>query len=379
MSTFFKELTSFSDFALFSKDDHYQPVPDDWWVIITDVKGSTQAVREGRYRDVNTLGAATIVAATRAALTRDFPFVFGGDGATLLVPPEYAEEVKARLLGLKALARENFALDLRVGAVLVEELTRAGKTLEVGRFALNPVLAQATIRGAGLIWAEHLIKSEPERYEAQSDRVGEPDLASLSCRWQPIPSQRGQVLALLVQAREGREAAYEELLTAFAEIFPAGLESLNPAQATGRNAYHTTVENLRGERRYHTSAFSLSFIRRALFIIVGNFIIRSSLTAGVRSYVADTASHSDFRKFDETLRMVIDCTEEEIDRVHEVLDGLYRAGKIAYGTHVTSHALMTCFVESLQEGGHMHFLDAQDGGYTAAAVQLKQQLKEETS
>ncbi len=40
---------------------------------------------------------------------------------------------------------------------------------------------------------------------------------------------------------------------------------------------------------------------------------------------------------------------------------------------------MTCFVESLQEGGHMHFLDAQDGGYTAAAVQLKQQLKEETS
>ena len=154
---------------------------------------------------------------------------------------------------------------------------------------------------------------------------------------------------------------------------------MNPAQATGRNAYHTTVENLRGERRYHTSAFSLSFIRRALFIIVGNFIIQSRLTAGVRSYVADTASHSDFRKFDETLRMVIDCTEDEIDRVHEVLDGLYRAGKIAYGTHVTSHALMTCFVESLQEGGHMHFLDAQDGGYTAAAVQLKQQLKEETS
>ena len=47
MSTFFKELTSFSDFALFSKDDHYQPVPDDWWVIITDVKGSTQAVTQG--------------------------------------------------------------------------------------------------------------------------------------------------------------------------------------------------------------------------------------------------------------------------------------------------------------------------------------------
>ena len=51
-----------------------------------------------------------------------------------------------------------------------------------------------------------------------------------------------------------------------------------------------------------------------------------------------------------------------------VREGRYRAGKIAYGTHVTGHALMTCFVESLQEGG-----------YTAAAVQFKQQLKEETS
>ena len=73
-------------------------------------------------------------------LTRDFPFVFCA---------ARIEEVKARRWVVKALARENY---LRVGAVLVE-LTRAGKPLEVGRFALNPVLAQATIRGAGLIWA----------------------------------------------------------------------------------------------------------------------------------------------------------------------------------------------------------------------------------
>ena len=82
--------------------------------------------------------------------------------------------------------------------------------------------------------------------------------------------------------------------------------------------------------------------------------------------MADTASHSDFRKFDETLRMVIDCTEDEIDRVHEVLGGLYRAGKIAYGTHVTSHALMTCFVSRRRP----HAFFGRTGGYTAAAVQL---------
>ena len=104
-----------------------------------------------------------------------------------------------------------------MGAVLVEELTRTGKPLEVGRFALNPVLAQATIRGAGLIWAEHLIKSEPERYEAQSDRVGEPDLASLSCLAAHSLAAWPGAGAAGSSAR-GAEAAYDELLTAFAEI-----------------------------------------------------------------------------------------------------------------------------------------------------------------
>ena len=64
-------------------DDHaYAPVPDDWTVVLTDVVGSTEAVRAGRYRDVNYVGAASIAAVLNASGRADLPFVFGGDVAS---------------------------------------------------------------------------------------------------------------------------------------------------------------------------------------------------------------------------------------------------------------------------------------------------------
>lgn len=38
---------------------------------------------------------------------------------------------------------------------------------------------------------------------------------------------------------------------------------------------------------------------------------------------------------------------------------------------------MTCYVNNLDEGGHLHFIDGAGGGYTLAAQQLKNQLSAE--
>jgi hypothetical protein len=35
---------------------------------------------------------------------------------------------------------------------------------------------------------------------------------------------------------------------------------------------------------------------------------------------------------------------------------------------------MTCFIRRLEEGGHVHFIDGNDGGYAMAAVELKAQI-----
>ena len=36
---------------------------------------------------------------------------------------------------------------------------------------------------------------------------------------------------------------------------------------------------------------------------------------------------------------------------------------------------MTCFLQKLEDGKHIHFIDGGDGGYAIAAKQLKAQIK----
>jgi hypothetical protein len=57
-------------------------------VVLADVKGSTEAVRAGRYKDVNLVGAACITAALNVTRDLDLPYAFGGDGATVLIAPD---------------------------------------------------------------------------------------------------------------------------------------------------------------------------------------------------------------------------------------------------------------------------------------------------
>ena len=40
---------------------------------------------------------------------------------------------------------------------------------------------------------------------------------------------------------------------------------------------------------------------------------------------------------------------------------------------------MTCFVKSTTQNQHIHFIDGGDGGYAAAAKQLKKQMAAATS
>src|SRR4051812_35454244 len=97
--SFYHEIPPFSRFDELTDSRHFRPVPDDWFVVLTDVKGSTQAIESGRYKEVNRVGAAAIVCAQKGMGGQDFPFVFGGDGATFLVPPEKVGAVCAELAG----------------------------------------------------------------------------------------------------------------------------------------------------------------------------------------------------------------------------------------------------------------------------------------
>ena len=82
----------------------------------------------------------------------------------------------------------------------------------------------------------------------------------------------------------------------------------------------------------------------------------------------------DFKKFDETLRMVLDCSKEQISEIHNLLEGFLKQNKISYGIHKSENALITCMVFSATQNKHTHFVDGAGGGYAYASIQFKQGL-----
>jgi GTP cyclohydrolase III len=90
-----KVVTSFRDV---SKPELYTPLPDEWYLAIADVRSSTDAIRLGKYKEVNMAGASIIAALNNFYSNNDLlPYLFGGDGSMLVLPDHGIEEVKGIL------------------------------------------------------------------------------------------------------------------------------------------------------------------------------------------------------------------------------------------------------------------------------------------
>ena len=123
---FYTKLPVLTEFADVGRPECYSPLPDSWHVVMCDVRDSTAAVEAGRYKNVNTVGAAMITAALNAAGKVDIPFIFEGDGAMLCVPPQLLDAARAALLQTQAMARESFGLELRVATLAMAQIRAAG-------------------------------------------------------------------------------------------------------------------------------------------------------------------------------------------------------------------------------------------------------------
>ena len=89
-----------------------------------------------------------------------------------------------------------------------------------------------------------------------------------------------------------------------------------------------------------------------------------------KDYLIET---SDIQKLDGALRLVMSGYAVQRAHLTDFLEAEYRAGRLAYGLHASSGALMTCLVYQ-PNGRQVHFVDGADGGYALAARALKGRL-----
>ncbi len=382
---FYADLPEISVFEDVVSRKSVHEVPDDWHVVVTDVKGSTKAIESGRYKDVNALGVATIVGLRNSLPDVEIPYVFGGDGATLLVPESHLAQTDCALRGLSKLAHDVYDMGLRCARVSVRELRAAGGECLLGRFRTSPHISLAVFSGAGYSLAEEWIK-DPDggrRFAVSAEGPCEVELEGFECRWEPAPSRRGRILSLLVVAvgndSDAREQTYRQVV---AELQNLGISSDASPIGAKRLRLSRAPEQFDTEARIVSRSKSgESYDAVVARAVKQNRIARllqlTGLTAGgwnAKNYQAEFVENTDYRKFDEALRMVLDVTTDEVKRLDEFLAARYQAGDLAYGMHLSERALITCMVRSYS-GDHVHFVDGSDGGYALAARGLKSQLK----
>ena len=63
-------------------------------------------------------------------------------------------------------------------------------------------------------------------------------------------------------------------------------------------------------------------------------------------YLPTMREHADHRKFDDMLRMVLDCSKEQVAEIQKYLDEEYEKGNF-YGIYLSEKALMTCYVANM--------------------------------
>ncbi len=387
-TSFYADLPVLDDFLEVPHLRHYHELPSDWFVVVADVVGSTKAIENGQYRNVNTLGVSVITTVLNAVNPVEVPFVFGGDGATLCVPGSHVAQVEQALLAARMMGEKQFGLSLRVGTISVTDVVDAGHKVLVSRYRVSDHYVQAVFMGGGLQYAEEILKDpvRGERYRlADQEASPEGDFDGLECRWHDIPSPHGETVSLLVQASgetlSGNASTYREVLSKIHEIYgthqechPVNLDSLSLS---------LDRKKLSGE--YLVRTFGKSRIVRSLYwvwlrvqVIIGKIVLsRGMKFDGVDwgVYKKQVVANTDYQKFDEMIREVLSGAPEQRRDLCEYLETRFQKGELVYGVHSSRSALMTCVIAD-RGGEHFHFVDGADGGYAMAAKGMKAQIKQ---
>jgi DUF3095 family protein len=372
---FFAELKPLPDFDHMFEPGHYHDLPADWTLILTDVEGSTRAIEAGQYKSVNLIGASCIIAVQNALPDLDFPYIFGGDGATLTVPNSDATTAAKALSHIRAVSRQDFGLGLRIAVIRASEILDTGARLKVAKLRISDIQHLAQLAGDGWSKGEAWMKEREHEFGLPEDHEADGDMSGLECRWSPLPARKKEILALIIQARRRGEAAtriYREILgeALTPDLKPISLTELRlgwPPPFLQHEA-KMRAKGALGRLTYLIKTYIVSLAHTLILVARG----RRNITDPI-PYLRELTENTDYLKFDEALRMIVDVSEEQKERILKKLDAHYRDGEIYFGHHSDPCALLTCYIRGPRR--HIHFIDAGGGGYAMAAKQLKAQKR----
>jgi Protein of unknown function (DUF3095) len=272
--------------------------------------------------------------------------------------------------------KEELDLTLRVALVPVSVVRSHGADVCVARFAASKNISIAMFSGGGMAWVDTAMKQG--RFSLPPSPPGvRPDLSGLSCRYEEMPTSRGLILSLvLVKAPNGSPDAFRAVIEDVVRLVEKTPDASRPVTGQGLHV-KWPPQGYDLEARAQRRSGEWLIARRAKVLAWTLFyylIMRFGITLGrfvPRKYNQQVVENSDFRKYDDALRMVLDCTPELAGEIEHRLAAAAEKGTVRFGLHRQEAAMITCFTPSPTNANHVHFIDGAHGGYATAASALK--------
>lgn len=360
---------------LLTEEHLFYTIPDDWHVLITDVKNSTQAALDGRHQTVNLVATGSIVAALNVAHKDNIlvPFFFGGDGATFIIPPTLLEQTLTALHQHQGNTRKNFGLELRVGHVAVADIYKENLELKVSKLKTSQRFTIPVVLGDGLTYAERKIKNTDRASPELAGELPDLDMSGMHCRWDKIkpPSNNFEIVSLLVIARKGSRQAevFRDVMIAVEKIYGNAV-SRKPI-SIDKLRMKATFEKVAAEMKTRLGGFNMVYLVKTWFTtLLGKAYFN---TKKGKEYLYKLVDMSDTLVIDGKINTVITGTAGQRKQLDALLKQMENEQRILYGLHVSNESVMSCYVRNMDDQ-HIHFVDGADGGYTKAAGVLKKKM-----
>jgi hypothetical protein len=301
--------------------------------------------------------------------------VFGGDGALVAFPATATATVREALSAVQAWVADELGLTMRAAIVPIADIRARGLDVRVARFQASGEVSYAMFTGGGASWAEAEMKAG--RFRIDPALAGtRPDLTGLSCRWNPIEARHGEIVSIIaVPGAAGSGKAFQQLVADIVALVGEEERGGHPVPLEGPG-FSFPPKGLEAEaralapkgKRFWPKLMILG--QTALIGVLSKFRMSLGRFDPIL-YRSDVVRNSDFRKFDDGLKMTVDLDRESLRRIEERLERAEREGVCSYGLHRQDSALMTCIVATPLQRDHIHFIDGASGGYAMAATSLK--------
>ncbi|WP_108063269.1 DUF3095 domain-containing protein [Poseidonibacter lekithochrous] len=369
---FYSKLKAINSIKEIAKNNIYSKLPKDWYILATDIKDSTIAIKEGKYKEVNMVGALTIISILNINKNIDLPYVFGGDGAFVIIPQSIYPEAKQSLLAIQKISKDAYNLDLRIASICIDEVCKNNKEVLISKLKVSKDYYQAIINGGGLELCDDLLKNSNNfLINDKIDENFQVDISGLECRWEAIPSPKDDTLSILIKSKN--ESYYENILSNIESIIGDN-KKRHPIL---ENALKLSFKDK--DLNYESSIYSQNFfmkrlinLKLKLINVIGYILMKLNLKDW-STYKQRVLSTTDTEKFDDILRMVVSTSKEETQILEEYLEKEFQKNTLIYGIHKSDSALMTCLIFE-RHGRHIHFVDGSNGGYALAAKDFKNRV-----